>query len=72
MKAKYERECHRREILQQKLIELEKELQNRQRQSKLLGQLQTDVERLHLAFNALEVKQKEHESNSSCIIILFN
>ncbi len=56
MKAKYERECHRRESLQQRLIEIEKELQNRQHQSALLEQLQTDVERLHLAFNALEVK----------------
>ncbi len=56
MKAKYERECHRRESLEQKLIELENELKNRQRQSILLVQLQTDVERLHLAFNALEVK----------------
>lgn len=37
-------------------MELEKELQNRQCQSILLGQLQTDVERLHIAFNALEVK----------------
>jgi hypothetical protein len=60
LKAKYERECHRREILQQNLIELEKELQNKQRQSKLLGQLQTDVERLHLAFNALEVRKNDH------------
>ncbi len=56
MKAKHERECRRRELLEQKLIELEKELQNRQRQSILLVQLQTDVERLHVAFNALEVK----------------
>ncbi len=56
MKAKHERECHRRELLEQKLLELEKELKDRQRQSILLVQLQTDVERLHLAFNALEVK----------------
>ena len=55
LKPKYERECHRRESLQKKLLELEKELQNRQCQSILLGQLQTDVERLHIAFNALEV-----------------
>jgi hypothetical protein len=56
LKAKHERECHRRELLEQKLLELEKELKDRQRQSILLVQLQTDVERLHLAFNALEVK----------------
>ncbi|CAF2678634.1 unnamed protein product [Rotaria sp. Silwood2] len=58
-KTKYERECRRREILQQKLIELEKELQNRQHQSKLLGQLQTDIEQLHLAFNALETENSQ-------------
>ncbi len=56
MKAKHERECHRRELLEQKVLELEKELKNRQRQSILLVQLQNDVERLHLAFNALEVR----------------
>ncbi len=56
MKAKHEREYHRRELLEQKLLELEKELQNRQRQSIVLVQLQNDVEQLHLAFNALEVK----------------
>jgi len=32
-------------------------LKNRQRQSTLLVQLQNDVERLHLAFNALEVNK---------------
>ncbi|CAF1209061.1 unnamed protein product [Rotaria sp. Silwood1] len=58
-KAKYERECRRREILQQKLLELEKELQNRQHQSKLLGQLQTDIAQLHLAFNALETENSQ-------------
>jgi hypothetical protein len=56
LKAKHERECHRRELLEQKVLELEKELKNRQRQSILLVQLQNDVERLHLAFNALEVR----------------
>ncbi len=56
LKTKHQRECHRRELLEQRLIELEKELQNRQHQSILLVQLQADVERLHQAFNALEVK----------------
>ncbi len=68
MKAKYERECHRRELLQKKLLELEKDLQNKQCQSKLLGQLQTDVERLHLAFNALEVKSN---NKNEIYLILF-
>ncbi|CAF1331758.1 unnamed protein product [Rotaria sordida] len=66
-KAKYERECRRREILQQKLIELEKELQNRQHQSKLLGQLQTDIEQLHLAFNALETENSQLNAELSFI-----
>ncbi|CAM4802356.1 unnamed protein product [Rotaria magnacalcarata] len=68
-KAKYERECRRREIVQQKLIELEKELQNRQRQSKLLVQLQTDIEQLHLAFNALETENSQLNAELSFVRI---
>jgi hypothetical protein len=52
---KYERECNRCELLQGRIIELEQELLNRKHQSKILGQLQTDVKRLHSAFDALEV-----------------
>ncbi|UJR22492.1 hypothetical protein I4U23_025545 [Adineta vaga] len=66
-KAKYERECHRRESLQKKIIELEKELQNRQCQSILLGQLQTDVERLHIAFNALEAENNQLTTQLSLV-----
>jgi predicted nuclease with TOPRIM domain len=66
-KTKYQRECHRRELLEQKLIELEKELQNRQRQSVLLVQLQTDVERLHQAFNALEAENAQLNSQLSLV-----
>ena len=57
LKMKYEREHRQREILQNRLAELEKELVNRQQQSKLLAQLQIDIKRLHLAFDALEVIQ---------------
>ncbi|CAF1501139.1 unnamed protein product, partial [Adineta ricciae] len=67
LKAKYERECHRRESLQKKLLELEKELQNRQCQSILLGQLQTDVERLHIAFNALEAENNQLTAQLSLV-----
>ena len=52
---KYERECNRCELLQARIIELEQELLNRKHQSKILGQLQTDIKRLHSAFDALEV-----------------
>ena len=55
---KYERECHQRDILQTRLFQMEKELANRQQQSKLLGQLQIDIKRLHVAFDALEVRQR--------------
>lgn len=71
LKAKYERECLRREVLQQRLIELEKELQTRQHQSKLLGQLQTDIEQLHLAFNALEVIPLTEKNFDSSKFIYF-
>ena len=54
---KYERECHQRDILQSRLFQVEKELANRQQQSKLLGQLQIDIKRLHVAFDALEVSR---------------
>lgn len=54
-KMKYEQECNRGETLQSRIIELEQELVNRKQQSKILGQLQLDVKRLHTAFNALEV-----------------
>lgn len=57
-KIKYERECNRCESLQARIIELEQELLNRKHQSKILGQLQTDVKRLHSAFDALEVNIK--------------
>jgi len=53
---KYERECNRCELLQTRIIQLEQELLNRKHQSKILGQLQTDVKRLHSAFDALEVE----------------
>lgn len=53
---KYEREHRQREILQCRLMDLEKEVINRQQQSQLLTQLQIDIQRLHLAFDALEVK----------------
>ncbi len=53
---KYERECSRCELLQTRIIQLEQELINRKQQSKILGKLQTDVKRLHSAFDALEVK----------------
>ena len=52
---KYERECNRCELLQTRVIELEQELLTRKHQSKILGQLQTDVKRLNTAFDALEV-----------------
>ena len=52
---KYERECSRCEILQARIVQLEQELFNRKQQSKILGRLQTDVKRLHSAFDALEV-----------------
>ena len=52
---KYEREYSRCELLQTKIVQLEQELFHRKQQSKILGQLQTDVKRLHSAFDALEV-----------------
>jgi len=58
-KIKYERECNRCEFLQTRIIELEQELLNRKHQSKILGQLQTDVKRLHSAFDALEVENTQ-------------
>jgi len=67
MEGKYERECHRRELLQKKLIELEKELQNRRHQSTLLEQLQTDVEHLHLAFHALEAENTRLNAQLSLV-----
>lgn len=57
-KIKYERECRQRDLLQSRVLELEKELISRKHQSKLLTQLQIDVKRLHLAFAALEVRRK--------------
>ncbi|CAF2405159.1 unnamed protein product [Rotaria sp. Silwood2] len=58
-KTKYERECNRCELLQTRIIELEQELLNRKYQSKILGRLQTDVKRLHSAFDALEVENTQ-------------
>lgn len=52
---KYEREYSRCELLQTRIVQLEQELNHRKQQSKILGQLQTDVKRLHSAFDALEV-----------------
>jgi hypothetical protein len=52
---KYERECNRCELLQTRILGLEQELLHRKHQSKILGQLQTDVKRLNSAFSALEV-----------------
>ena len=52
---RYERECNRCELLKTRILQLEEELFNRKQQSKILGQLQTDVKRLHSAFDALEV-----------------
>ena len=54
---KYEQESNRCESLQNRIIELEQELVHRKQQSKVLGQLQVDVKRLHSAFNALEVRK---------------
>ncbi|CAF1443065.1 unnamed protein product [Adineta steineri] len=58
-KMKYERECNRCEVLQTRIIEIEQELLNRKQQSKILGQLQTDVKRLNTAFDALEVENTQ-------------
>lgn len=58
-KTKYEREHNRCELLKARLVQLEQELLNRKNQSKILGQLQTDVQRLHSAFDALEVHDKK-------------
>ncbi|CAF1617101.1 unnamed protein product [Adineta ricciae] len=58
-KMKYERECNRCELLQTRVIELEQELLTRKHQSKILGQLQTDVKRLNTAFDALEVENTQ-------------
>ncbi|CAF4268051.1 unnamed protein product [Rotaria socialis] len=58
-KTKYERESNRCEVLQTRIIELEQELLNRKHQSKILGQLKTDVKRLHSAFDALEVENTQ-------------
>ena len=66
---KYERECNRCELLQARIIELEQELLNRKQQSKILGQLQNDVKRLHSAFNALEVNLTYRES---LVIFIFS
>ena len=52
---KYEREYSRCELLQTRILQLDQELIHRKQQSKILGQLQTDVKRLHSAFDALEV-----------------
>ena len=54
-KVRYERECNRCELLKTRILQLEEELFNRKQQAKILGQLQTDVKRLHSAFDALEV-----------------
>lgn len=53
---KYEQEANRSETLQNRIVQLEEELGHRKQQSKILGQLQIDVKRLHSAFNALEVR----------------
>jgi len=58
-KMKYERECSRCELLQARIVQLEQELFNRKQQSKILGRLQTDVKRLHSAFDALEVENTQ-------------
>jgi hypothetical protein len=55
IQIKYEQECNRCELLQARLVDLEQDLVNRKQQSKILGQLQIDVKRLHSAFHALEV-----------------
>jgi hypothetical protein len=65
LKIKYERECRQRELLQNRLIELEKDLLNRQQQSKLLAKLQVDIQRLHSAFDALEVTRTMTRSTST-------
>lgn len=62
---KYEREYSRCELLQTRIIQLEQELIHRKQQSKILGQLQTDVKRLHSAFDALEVKFHHYQLNIS-------
>jgi hypothetical protein len=67
---KYERECNRCELLQARIIELEQELLNRKHQSKILGQLQTDVKRLHSAFDALEVNS--NNSQNSFFFLFFS
>ncbi|UJR26595.1 hypothetical protein I4U23_007915 [Adineta vaga] len=58
-KVKYERECNRCELLQARIIAVERELLNRKYQSKVLGQLQTDVKRLNTAFDSLEVENTQ-------------
>ncbi|CAF1300532.1 unnamed protein product [Rotaria sp. Silwood1] len=58
-KIKYERECNLCELLKTRIVELEQELLGRKYQSKILGQLQTDVKRLHSAFDALEVENTQ-------------
>ena len=59
LQMKYEREYSRCELLQTRILQLEQELVNRKQQSKILGQLQTDVKRLHSAFDALEVENTQ-------------
>ena len=63
LQMKYEREHRQREILQVRLADMEKELLNRQQQSNLLAQLHIDIKRLHLAFDALEVRPIRHFSS---------
>ena len=66
-KLKYEQECNRCETLQSRIIELEQEIVHRKQQSKVLGQLQLDVKRLHTAFNALEVENTQLNAQLSLL-----
>lgn len=66
-RKKYEQEVNRCETLQNRIVQLEEELVHRKQQSKILGQLQIDVKRLHSAFTALEV-ENTHLHNQLSVV----